>query len=251
MSNEKRNRGNKIARLLILDSFNKRKTHHDHRYGDNHNFPKTIEQFILELKRDFPKYENFGHALQQFVNPKTSMAKTLNLPLSVLCKLLTEYIINYNESGSNYKEVDVVDKGYLPKYLESSIFKCNPKFFEFMWDEVLYDKYDRWGMHIKRKMWDEILPEVEEKMGDEEWQEENAVSFDSIDQEMGYFFSYWHYPIDNLGWTEDMLCDWYLYEVPNRDIIDYILTEYDDKYIHYLPMWDKNFYLIEKDEVFW
>ena len=85
-----------------------------------------------------------------------------------------------------------------------------------------------WNERIKGWFWGEIEDEVIEKMEDEEWQEENGVTFDRLDQEKSYFMSYWHYPMDSLGWDRDQLCDYYkdILESRDRDILYKVLKNY-------------------------
>lgn len=234
-----------IAKLLILDNFNSRKQYHD---NNKKEWYDSVEEYILALKSDFPEYTFFGHSLQVITHPH-SLASEFNIPNNVLAKIVTEYIVNYGESSKNV-EVDFVPKSELGQYLKNNTPMCNADFFESMWDKLTYIS-DRWGGNLKDSMWEEILPEVESAMENAEEDKDGLVHFDSLYQEEGYFRSYWHYPIDNLGWTKDMLCDWYYYNIPTFTLSNYFLSRYEDKFIHELPLWGSEpFYIIEVSKLF-
>lgn len=232
----------KIAKILILDNFNKRKSYHIERKKQWYN---TVEDYILGIKSTFPKYGDFGHSIQVIIR-EDGLAGEFNISEEVLAKIVAEYIMNYGET-SNYKEIDFVLQNDLGRYIKNVVPTCDVEFFETMWDHFSYLK-DRWGHDIKDSMWEEILPEVESAM--ENVEEDDLIQFDSLKQEEMYFRSYWHYPIDNLGWTKDMLCDWYIYNAPEYKLKEYFYDRYWDKSIHELPLWDGNYYFIEVDKLF-
>jgi len=234
----------KIAKVLILDNFNSRKQYHD---INRKEWFDSVEEYILSLKSDFPEYGDFGHALQVIIHPDGLAKEFQNIPDNILPKIVTEYIINYGES-SNYRVVDFIPIRELGGYFKDGVPTCDIEFFENMWDKFS-NLSTRWNTTLKDELWQEILPEVESAM--ENVEEDDLIHFDSLEKEEMYFRSYWHYPIDNLGWTKDMLCDWYHYYCPKTILQNYYLDRYEDKYIHSLPLWsNETFYMVEVNELF-
>jgi hypothetical protein len=170
-----------------------------------HLYQENYDDFILDIKSKFPKYgyyhhlgimQNLGYFEKYVIPPMTGV------------KLLTEYILNYQNAGEQQR-IDVVPKDELWDYVKEQYFDCSREFFEHIWDEVLVDRRNYWNEGIKDRMWEELQPELEERMEDEEWQEENGIEFESLRNEEMYFHSYWHYPIQNFGWDEMQLCEYY------------------------------------------
>jgi len=146
------------------------------------------------------------------------------IPTEQIVKWVYEFLLNYENSGERI-EVNVIQKGYdFDNYVKENFYNCDKPFFRFVWEQYLDDD-------IKNRLWGDFLPLVEEKIDDVDWQEENGVSFDSLDNEYHYFKDYWHYPIDNLGWDNYDLCEYYkdVIEMKGRHELPVILTTaYDD-----------------------
>jgi hypothetical protein len=237
-----------LAHAIILKNFHERKNFHDNKYGKDNTFPKTVEEYILSMKEDFPKYNNFGHSLQVMINPETDIVK--GLPTEKLAKLISEYVINYGEE-KQVTRVDVIPTDEIDDYLDKQIFVCTDKFFEWAWDNAFDTIHrDRWGYSIKEKMWSEIQDDVESRI--ENQSEDDLVQFDDLNHEKGYFFTYWHYPKDNLGMDTWQMCDWYreyLPKSPSNYFLSYILNQgnYD---IEEYPLWGRHYYFIKRNGLF-
>ena len=80
------------------------------------------------------------------------------IPPLFAVKLLTEYILNYQNEGEQQR-VDVVPKNELFDYIKNQYYDCSDQFFEHMWDEVLSGRRNRWNEGVKDRMWLEIESE--------------------------------------------------------------------------------------------
>jgi len=217
-------------------------------------YPNDFSEFILKLKSDFPKYDYF-HQIHVLLK-QDKFKKTWVIPDKYGIKLLTEYILNFQNEGEQQR-VDVVAENDLWDYIKDQYFDCSREFFEHIWEEVLDGRRNYWNEDIKERMWEELQPELEDRMEDEEWQEENGVEFESLSNEEMYFRSYWHYPIQNFGWDEMQLCDYYKEYITEEDIINYIFSDksnYDTKD----GTWGKfnigdlgKVYIINRNKLFW
>lgn len=216
-------------------------------------YPNDYDEFIQKLKRDFPKYDYF-HQIEVMI--REGMFDTYAIPVFFSIKLLTEYILNYQNEGEEQR-VDIVPKDEIWDYIKEQYFDCSREFFEHMWDEVLSGRTNYWNENVKERMWNELQPELEERMGDEEWQEENGVEFESLSNEESYFYSYWHYPLQNFGWDEMMLCDFYKEYISEGDIMGYFFedgSKYDSRHNAWgkFMMGDLGWgYVINRNKLFW
>jgi hypothetical protein len=212
-------------------------------------YPEDFDEFIEVFKKGFPKYD-FFHQINVIIT-KGDVEKLL-LPQSFVIKILSEFILNHNNEGEQQR-VDVVPKDELWDYVKDQYFDCSDDFFEHIWDEVLTGRRNYWNEGIKERMWEEIVGEVEERMEDEEWQEENAAEFDSLSQEEDYFMSYWHYPLQSLGWDKWQLCDWYRYYITEEDMMKYFfgVGVESDHWAKFSFGNEGMFYVINRNKLFW
>jgi hypothetical protein len=217
--------------------------------GKEGGYSEDYDEYILNFKRNFPEY---GYFHQINVMDVKGYFEKYHIPPIFGVKLLTEYILNFQNEGEQQR-IDVVPKDELWDYVKEQYFDCSKDFFEHIWDDVLSDRRNYWNEGIKDRMWSELQPELEERMEDEEWQEENGIEFDDIRQEESYFHSYWHYPIQSLGWDEMQLCDYYREYITEEDIINYLFEKNEDS-----KDWAKFSigneglcYIINRNKLFW
>ena len=182
----------------------------------NNVWPGSFENYTKELK-SYWSSDQFGFEVGRICGDKTNPLLE-RLDEEYCIRIVSNYILNYDESNKKI-QVEVVSMGDLPTFLEENYFNCTDRFFEDVWDNLLsYGHTNKWGEVVKMKMWEEILPEVEEKMEDEDFIEDNMVEFGSLDKEQMYFLSYWYYPMQSLGWARQDLCEWYV-ETLGRNFI--------------------------------
>lgn len=185
-------------------------------------YSEDFNEFMLELKNTFPEFGSFGHMIVTTLNDKNPLL--MGMDMLHIARVVSEYILNYGDESSN-ERVDVVPEDDLIGYINEQFFDCSNHFFETMWDDILSGRRNYWNEDVKERMWDEIQYEVEEKSEDEEWQEENGQEFESMGREKDYFMSYWHYPMQSLGWDKMMLCDFYREYLKPGDFKDYFFTK--------------------------
>ena len=146
--------------------------------------------------------------------------------------------------------MDVVREYEFERYIQKNYFKCTNKFFEFVWDIYLKDVRNHWNESPKDKYWEYVKDDVIEKIEDEEWQEENGVSFDDLNREKEYFMSYWHYPTDSLGWDRDDLCEFYKDMLSERgdEKLKEVILFHDNQFISQSYIDHEFYYIIDKDK---
>lgn len=209
------------------------------------------EEFIKNLKTDFlGRFADFSSLLYSILifdtgNKNLENPLLQNLNEIEVIKSVIEYVINYGTVDKKL-EFYVVDMHDIRYFIEDNYFQCDDKFFEWTWDVLLSDPRSGYGKTKKELFWGEIESEVIEKMEDEEWQEETGVTFDSLEREKSYFLSYWHYPLDSLGWDKDQLCDYYKDILGNEKVKDTILT-YESKNLRRILINGNIFYIINKN----
>jgi len=231
--------------------------------GLGENYEKFLDKLYGYLKND--KLDDLSNALRIALSTDKTYIEELgklkyyNMLLSEMgirrpeaIKYFIEFILSH--SGDDMK-VDVVHTDSdLWDYVYDKVndIRCNDDFFRYFWEVYLENKSDHWYQTAKERLWRDILPDVEEKMEDEEFQEEWGVSFDSLDSEKSYFYTYWHYPMDSLGWDRDDLCEWYKENLDNNDFYEMIKT-YKGKSIKQLNVFgvpdsqnSNMFYVIDK-----
>jgi len=209
---------------------------------------ETLDDFISRLSTDIKKNADnvmqiVFHGVTEKFNPLLS-----EIPIKDAIKWMYEFIFNYKNNGKDV-EVEVVSDDDFWWYVKDNLFNCDDKFFLFVWDEYINNVEIFRSEGIKERLWGEIEDEVIEKMEDEEWQEENGVTFDRLDQEKSYFMSYWHYPMDSLGWDRYQLCDYYkdILESRDRDILYKVLKNYKTPKKQQIFIPDTFYWVIDKD----
>ena len=222
--------------------------------GNEGKFKSTIgsvEKWVRDIKTHF-----FDPLEKQ--KPKYGLDKIINYndnPLvdgiqkRDIIKIISEFILNFEESGERI-EVDVVREYEFEDYVQKNYFKCTDRFFEFVWDIYLKDARNHWNENPKDKYWEYVKDDVIEKMEDVEWQEENGVSFDQLNNEKDYFMSYWHYPADSLGWDRDDLCEFYKDMLSERgdEKLKEVILFHDNQFISQSYIEHEFYYIIDKDK---
>jgi hypothetical protein len=252
-NNSVNKRYDKFAYNVIKYAYDNIRNYYKERGSENKFKPKfgSIENWIREIKTRF-----FDPLEKQ--KPKYSLDKIIDYrdnPLvegiqkEDIIKIISEFILNFEESGERI-EVDVIKEYNFEDYLQKNYFKCTNEFFKFVWDDYLRDKQNRWNENIKDKYWDYIKDDVIEKMEDEEWQEENDVSFDGLNHEKDYFISYWHYPMDSLGWDRDDLCEFYKDLLSERgdEKLKQVILYHDNRFVSMMHIEHEFYYIIDKDK---
>jgi hypothetical protein len=239
----------KFAEAILRERHSELVQYYKERGDNKGNYPNEYDDFVLLLKSKFPTY-NYFHQID--VMAIQGYFDKYAIPLLFGIKLLTEYILNYKNEGEQQR-IDIVPEDELWDYVKEQYFDCSREFFEHMWDEVLSGRRTYWNEGIKDRMWDELQPELEERMEDEEWQEETGMQFDDIRQEESYFHSYWYYPLQSLGWDEMQLCDYYREYINEDDIINYFFKNKgeSDNWAKYGIGNEKNIYIINRNKLFW
>ena len=214
--------------------------------ADN-EYPKSFEEFVKHLKDSFGDHEDsFGIEINRILsadNPLIEGIPTLDVAENVI-----NYILNFNEPQKKFR-IHIVEQNELKYFIDKEIFNCDDEFFEFVWDKLIGDGRNYWNEDLKNKLWGEIVDEVEEKIEDEEWQEENGVTFDGIEREKSYFKTYWHYPIQSLGWDNYQLCEFYK-DVIGEDRLYKVISNYYTKNKDKIYI-NNNFYYIFTKNLFY
>ena len=212
---------------------------------------ETLDDFITILNKKIKKNPDDAmqivfHGVTEKFNPLLS-----EIPIKDAIKWMYEFIFNYKNNGKGI-EVEVISDDEFWWYVRDKLFNCDDKFFEFVWDVFISNRSNYWNEGIKDRFWGDIQDEVVEKMEDEEWQEENGVTFDSLEQEKSYFKTYWHYPMDSLGWDRDQLCDYYkdILEIRDRDTLYNVLRHYETSKKRQIFIPDTFYWIIDKDLFF-
>lgn len=193
--------------------------------ADN-EYPKSFGDFISYLKKSFGEEDgSFGVEMGRMIDSDNPLIQGLS-KVDVL-ESVVNYILNYNEPQKKFR-VHIVEENELKYFIDKEIFNCDNEFFEFVWDKLIGEGRNYWNEDLKDKLWGEIVDEVEEKIDDEEWQEENGVTFDGLEREKSYFKTYWHYPIQSLGWDNYQLCEFYK-DVIGEDRLFKVISNYYTK----------------------
>jgi hypothetical protein len=95
-------------------------------------YPNDYDEFIHYLKSNFPKYDYY-HQLNVMQN--IGYFDRYSIPPFYGVKLLTEYILNYQNEGEQQR-IDVVPKDELWDYVKEQYFDCSKDFFEHIWDRI-------------------------------------------------------------------------------------------------------------------
>jgi len=232
---------NAILRLRHQEIYNYVLEKYGEEWMEENKWPGSFDTYINRIKKGFPDSDSsleFARICNTDGNPLVE-----GTGVEYCLKIVTNYILNYGVDDKVH--YDVIQANSLGQFLEDNFFNCSDQFFEFVWDNVLSDKRNRWGESMKEKMWEEILPEVEEKMEEEDEDEDNIVGFESLDNEKMYFLSYWHYPLQSLGWRNQTLCDWYI-DTVGKSTIYKILSE--EKLSDFTKInWGENYYIFKKE----
>ncbi len=198
-------------------------------YVDN-VYPKSFDDYVSYLKDSFGDGDAvFGTELSRMLNTDNPLIE--NIPLPDVAENVINYILNHKEPQKKFR-IHIIPENDIFYFINKEIFTCDDKFFEFVWDKLIGEGRNYWNESLKDKLWGEIESEVEEKMDDEEWQEENGVTFDGLEREESYFKTYWHYPIQSLGWDKYELCEFYkdvIGEERLYKVIKTYVTENKDK----------------------
>ncbi len=212
-------------------------------YVDN-EYPKSFDDYISYLKKSFGDSDGaFGVEIGRMIDTNNPLIQ--GLPKVDVLENVVNYILNHNEPQKKFR-VHIVAENDVFYFINKEIFTCDDKFFEFVWDKLIGDGRTRWNEDLKDKLWGEIVDVVEEKMDDEEWQEENGVTFDGLEREKSYFRTYWHYPIQSLGWDNYELCEFYkdvIGEERLYKVIKTYVTENKDK----VYLGDSFYYIFTKN----
>lgn len=209
---------------------------------------ETLNDFINTLSDDIKK--DADDVLQIVFHGVTERHNPLlyDIPQKDAIKLMYEFIFNYKNSGKRVG-FDVVSDNDVYWYMRDRLFNCDDNFFQYVWDVFISDRSNYWNEQLKDRFWGEIEDEVIEKMEDEGWQEENGITFDSLEQEKSYFKTYWHYPIDSLGWDRDQLCDYYrdILESKDRDTLYKVLKHYKTPKKQQIFLGDTFYWVIDEN----
>jgi len=185
------------------------------------DYLSSYESYINYLKSIFPQVDFFIN-IRAILRAASGFVLD-DLPRELALEGMINYVLNFGESDKENKYNVFLSL----EDIESDYFICDDSYFEFLWDDYLkYGRTNRYGDNIKEMMWDEIESEVSAaiEMYDED-DEDSMNTFEDIEKERMYFLSYWHYPLDNLDWTKDQLCDWYNYNVGVNGIINYLSSK--------------------------
>ena len=214
------------------------------KFGSVDNWIRNIKMYFFEPMEKQKSMYSLDKAIDYGNNPLIDGIKETDI-----MKMVSEFIVNFEESGERI-EVDVVREYEFDSYLEKNYFKCTNEFFEFVWDVYLKDVRNHWNESPKDKYWEEIKDDVIEKMEDVEWQEENGVSFDQLNNEKEYFMSYWHYPVDSLGWDRDDLCEFYkdMLSAMGDEKLKQVIMFHDNQFVNSHLIGDELYYIIDKDK---
>ena len=214
------------------------------KFGSVDNWIRNIKLYFFEPMEKQKSMYSLDKAIDYGNNPLIDGIKQTDI-----IKMLSEFIVNFEESGEKI-EVDVISGFNFDVYLEKNYFKCTNEFFEFVWDVYLKDARNHWNESPKDKYWEEIKDGVIEKMEDVEWQEENGVSFDRLNNEKEYFMSYWHYPMDSLGWDRDDLCEFYkdMLSAMGDEKLKQVIMFHDNQFVNSHLIGDELYYIIDKDK---
>jgi hypothetical protein len=207
-------------------------------------WPGSFDEYINGIKSDITSIGSTTELSRICGDSNNPLVQSIEEEYCL--RIVSNYFVNYGED--NKVHYDVINVDSFGQFLEDNFFICNEQFFEYVWDNVLSER-NRWGSVLKEKMWEEILPEVEEKMEDEEFIEDNMVEFETLEREESYFLSYWHYPLQSLGWTKENLCDWYVDTIGRTKLYEVLIEE---KLTDFAKIVGRdNYYYIFKKELFY
>jgi hypothetical protein len=207
---------------------------------EENKWPGSFDEYINRIKNDFPRQDGTMELSRICNSSDNPLVEGIGEEYCL--RIVSNYILNYGTEKKVYYDVINVDDFGI--FLEDNFFTCNEQFFDFVWDNVLNER-NRWGVITKESMWDEILPEIEEKMEDESFIEDNMVEFESLDREKSYFLSYWHYPLQSLGWSKESLCEWYVDTIGKSKLYDILKNEKLSDFAKIIGR--GNYYIFKKD----
>tara|TARA_R110000868_G_scaffold98_2_gene1017 strand:+ start:768 stop:1565 length:798 start_codon:yes stop_codon:yes gene_type:complete len=250
---ENNKRYNKFAYNVIRYAYDNIRNDHKKR-GTESKFKSkfgSVDNWIRDIKTHFfdpfetqkPQY-SLDKIIDYYDNPLIE-----GIQKKDIIRILSEFILNFEGSDERI-EVDVIEEYYFEGYIRENYFKCTKEFFEFVWDVYLKDVRNHWNENPKDNYWEEIKDDVIEKMEDVEWQEENGVSFDRLNNEKEYFMSYWHYPMDSLGWDRDDLCEFYkdMLSAMGDEKLKQVIMFHDNQFVNSHLIGDELYYIIDKDK---
>ena len=171
----------------------------------NDLYSDDYDTFVRDMANHIGQYDYFGHQLSSILG--TSEVKDA-FTKEIMIKAVVEYLLNY--IGSD-KQIDVVNtlQGGISDYLDEVRPRLPEHIIKYLWQlQSVYDDRGSQEMFInKQDLWDyHIKDEVEGRMSDPDWVDENS---DDIDFEKRQFDTYWHYPMTSLDWDMNSVYDYY------------------------------------------
>ena len=171
----------------------------------NNLYSDDYDTFVRDLANHIGQYDYFGHQLSSIL--ENSELKD-GFTKEIMTKAVVEYLLNYIGSG---KEIDVVNalNDEHTEYLEKVRPRLPEHLIEYLWRlQSLRDEgYSSDALIYKKDLWDyHIKDEVEERMLDSDWVDDNSGD---IGYEELTFRDYWHYPMTSLDWDINETYDYY------------------------------------------
>lgn len=171
----------------------------------NSLYSDDYDTFVRDVANHIGEYDYFGHQLSSIL--ETSEIRD-GFTKETMAKAVVEYLLNY--IGSD-KKIDVVNalndehaeylekvQPLLPEHLIKYLWGAQSLNYNVGNEIIIINKEDLWGHYIK--------DEVEERMLDPDWVDENSGD---IGYEELTFRDYWHYPITSLEWDYNKTYDYY------------------------------------------
>lgn len=203
-----RERNKKLVRLgayLVKERHDEIVEHNKIHHAGQDSYPNDYDEFVKGMVTNIGQYDYFGHQLPTIM--KNSSLSEAFKEIDII-KAVVEYLLYY--SGSD-KKIDVVNalndehaeylekvQPLLPEHLIKYLWGAQSLNYNVGNEIIIINKEDLWGHYIK--------DEVEERMLDPDWVDENS---DDIDYEELTFRDYWHYPITSLEWDYNKTYDYY------------------------------------------
>jgi hypothetical protein len=203
-----RERNKKLVRLgayLVKERHDEIVEHNKIHHAGQDSYPNDYDEFVKGMVTNIGQYDYFGHQLPTIM--KNSSLSEAFKEIDII-KAVVEYLLYY--SGSD-KKIDVVNalndehaeylekvQPLLPEHLIKYLWGAQSLNYNVGNEIIIINKEDLWDHYIK--------DEVEERMLDPDWVDENS---DDIDYEELTFRDYWHYPITSLEWDYNKTYDYY------------------------------------------
>jgi hypothetical protein len=203
-----RERNKKLVRLgayLVKERHDEIVEHNKIHHAGQDSYPNDYDEFVKGMVTNIGQYDYFGHQLPNIM--KNSSLSEAFKEIDII-KAVVEYLLYY--SGSD-KKIDVVNalndehaeylekvQPLLPEHLIKYLWGAQSLNYNVGNEIIIINKEDLWDHYIK--------DEVEERMLDPDWVDENS---DDIDYEELTFRDYWHYPITSLEWDYNKTYDYY------------------------------------------